>query len=649
MNTSIILSQNSNINGLFEQLNTAKEDTGKVVILNKLSKSYKRSNPDSALSFAKKAEALALNLNDSVGLAESYNNYGNIYKNQGFYILAMTMYQKSLKISEEINYKQGLGKLYNNIGILHFIQKNYDISMEYYEKSLKIKDSLGDKKGKSYCYNNISNIYDIKKNYPTAIEYANKSLAIRQELKDSTGMSVCYQRLGRISLHSKHFAQASSYYQQAMELNKKWGDKYGISQILYNISELKMAIGNSETNFNKKNKYYKEAINDALQSINVSKKIGAVNNQRYAYKTLHEASMALQDYKMAVFYQKQYYLLRDSLLNLEKIKQIKDIELKYQAEKKQLQIEKLEKEYELKSANLKSLQNQYILLILTLLLFVVFLIYLLFTRKKLKLNNLTINKKNDKINAQYEEITQQNDSLQKYQNHLEEMIKGQTADIVEAKENAERANQLKTAFLENLSHEIRTPLNAIVGFANLLESNVNISKSEKAFIGHINNGSESLLKIVNSIMQVSKIQLGEYKINLTEFNINKLMQQLFEEFKVSEEYGKKKKLELKLNLSDIPPEKFINSDIDSIRIILFNLIENAIKYTESGFVEFGASMENDKSISFYVHDTGMGINQKDIKFIFDKFSKISPGKTKLYRGLGLGLTVVKSMVEQLNG
>ncbi|MEN8121508.1 MAG: ATP-binding protein, partial [Bacteroidota bacterium] len=105
--------------------------------------------------------------------------------------------------------------------------------------------------------------------------------------------------------------------------------------------------------------------------------------------------------------------------------------------------------------------------------------------------------------------------------------------------------------------------------------------------------------------------------------------------------------------------KFINSDIDSIRIILFNLIENAIKYTESGFVEFGykiilidrdeLSGTSPQSIQFYVKDTGMGIDKKDVKFIFDKFSKISPGKTKLYRGLGLGLTVVKSMVEQLNG
>ena len=95
------------------------------------------------------------------------------------------------------------------------------------------------------------------------------------------------------------------------------------------------------------------------------------------------------------------------------------------------------------------------------------MIALLITRKKLRTKNISINKKNATINSQNEEITQQNDTLQKYQNHLEEMIKAQTEDLVDAKENAERAKQLKTAFLENLSHEIRTPLNAIVGFSNL--------------------------------------------------------------------------------------------------------------------------------------------------------------------------------------
>ena len=248
------------------------------------------------------------------------------------------------------------------------------------------------------------------------------------------------------------------------------------------------------------------------------------------------------------------------------------------------------------------------------------------------------------------------------------MIKEQTKSLIIAMENAKRADQLKTAFLENLSHEIRTPLNAIVGFSSLLESIGDISEDDKKFVSHINSGGESLLKIVDSIMHVSKIQIGDYKISFTEFNINRLMQQLYEEFNVSDEYLKKNKLELIVNLEACSENKTIYSDENVIRTILFNLIENAIKYTETGKVEFGYRLpgvkthspasqreENttlsipNKSIQFYVNDTGIGISEEDIKYIFEKFRKIAPGKTKLYRGLGLGLTIAKSMVEQLNG
>ncbi|MEN8121507.1 MAG: ATP-binding protein [Bacteroidota bacterium] len=256
---------------------------------------------------------------------------------------------------------------------------------------------------------------------------------------------------------------------------------------------------------------------------------------------------------------------------------------------------------------------------------------------------------NEEISQQNEEIKTINIKLDEYKNNLEKKIVEQTKDLIRAKENAERADLLKTAFLENLSHEIRTPLNAIVGFSNLLENLGNLSDTEKDFVMHINFGSKSLLKIVDSIMQVSKIQLGEYKISLTEFNITKLIHELFEEFKASDEYRKKKKLELKLNLKGLPEHKLMNSDISGVRIVFFNLIENAIKYTESGLVEIGVLLKNENIIHFYVKDTGIGIGKGDIKFIFEKFRKIEPGKTKLYRGLGLGLTIAKSMVEQLGG
>jgi len=257
---------------------------------------------------------------------------------------------------------------------------------------------------------------------------------------------------------------------------------------------------------------------------------------------------------------------------------------------------------------------------------------------------------------QKNEILKQNREINEHRNQLEQKVKDRTKEFLKAKEDAdkaredaERADLLKTVFLENLSHEIRTPLNAVVGFSSLLGLSENLSKKDVEYINHITTGSENLLKIIDSVVQVSKIQLGEYELSYTRFNVNTLMQLLYNEFKNVQIKSKKAMLELRLNTNRVGENIELYSDKKAIQMVFFNLVGNAIKYTESGFVEFGIANSTEEAIQFYVKDTGIGISEKDIKFIFDKFRKIDPNKTKLYRGLGLGLTIVKRIIEKLNG
>jgi len=262
-----------------------------------------------------------------------------------------------------------------------------------------------------------------------------------------------------------------------------------------------------------------------------------------------------------------------------------------------------------------------------------------------------IKKAEETINAQYEEIIIQNNSLKKYKEHLEEMVKERTADLVVAKENAERADQLKTSFLENLSHEIRTPLNAIVGFSALLESEPHLSDSGQMSITNIHSGSTALLKIIDSIMQVSKIQIGELKINKTELLLDELMQKLLDETILLAAQNKKDHIKIHLNAAQIKNLSII-TDKNSLSTILFKLLENAIKFTENGFVEFGCKIVETRhgvSLQFYVKDSGIGIKDENIKYIFDRFRKIETDKSILYRGLGLGLNIAKNLVTLLGG
>ncbi len=251
------------------------------------------------------------------------------------------------------------------------------------------------------------------------------------------------------------------------------------------------------------------------------------------------------------------------------------------------------------------------------------------------------------IIKQKNEIEIQNKSLQQYQNHLEEMIKKRTVDMQIAKERAERADSLKTKFLDNLSHEIRTPLNAIVGFAGMLRSEEELPHLLKSYTYQIHSASDTLLKIVDSIMLLSKIQVGEYKVFKKHMNIFNLLQQLIVEHELSQLYQSKTDVELILNFKG-NKEIFIKNDEDAIRTIINNLIDNAIRYTNKGVVEIGLTIE-EKYINVYVKDTGIGIKEEDVKNVFDKFRKLTTDTSVLYSGLGIGLTISKSLAEFLHG
>lgn len=222
-------------------------------------------------------------------------------------------------------------------------------------------------------------------------------------------------------------------------------------------------------------------------------------------------------------------------------------------------------------------------------------------------------------------------------------------ELLKAKEKAEESDNLKTAFLSNMSHEIRTPMNAIVGFSQLL-SNPNFDQQKKeVFIEQININSESLLKLIEDIIYISKIESGKIEIVKTDCSLHKLLNELYTSFLEHKRRMGKKNVELKLHLDLINEEPVISTDPQRFKQIMTNLLANALKFTENGYVEFGYKLQKDNFLLFYVKDTGMGINKEKIRYVFDRFTKVSANKTKLYGGTGLGLSITKHLVEYLGG
>ena len=218
-------------------------------------------------------------------------------------------------------------------------------------------------------------------------------------------------------------------------------------------------------------------------------------------------------------------------------------------------------------------------------------------------------------------------------------------ELIGAKDKAEEGDRLKTAFLHNISHEIRTPLNAIVGFSALLGEPGETDETRQSFIEIIRSSSDYLLDILSGIIEISNIEAGILKLNLSDVNLNGILKNLHKQFRAKTD---KKGIGFSYETVLSDNNAYIQADNTKLIQILSNLLINAIKFTNTGQIEFGYNIRNDY-LEFYISDTGIGIPYDQSQRIFDRFYQVDYSDTRVYEGTGLGLSISKSYVEFMGG
>jgi signal transduction histidine kinase/ligand-binding sensor domain-containing protein len=266
-------------------------------------------------------------------------------------------------------------------------------------------------------------------------------------------------------------------------------------------------------------------------------------------------------------------------------------------------------------------------------------------KEELEMQKNSVQESNDILLEQQKRIIEQNTELDKHRNKLETLISERTRELEEAKKKAEESDRLKSAFLANMSHEIRTPMNAIVGFSSLLNDR-DISNEERSeFVKLIHTNSDSLLMLINDILDLSMIEANQMKVRKVPCSLNELFDQVFSFYSLN---NANSSVQVTINNTLVKEDIRLNTDKYRLKQILSNFMSNACKFTKSGTIELGIRKEND-SLNMYVKDTGIGIARENIKYVFERFRKLGEEASSPSPGAGLGLAISRRLSDLLGG
>jgi PAS domain S-box-containing protein len=221
-------------------------------------------------------------------------------------------------------------------------------------------------------------------------------------------------------------------------------------------------------------------------------------------------------------------------------------------------------------------------------------------------------------------------------------------DLIKARDKAQEADHLKTTFLTNMSHEIRTPMNSILGFSSMLQLKGISRQKRDQYLDIIISRGKHLMEIINDILDITKLDEDQVQITPVQCNLNDIVRELYRTF---DNNLRKSKKPVKLIMhSYLPDERSsILTDGFHLQQIIANLLNNSEKFTEEGFIEFGYLIENEDTLLFYIRDTGIGVTSELQEVIFERFRQADNSFTRIYGGMGLGLSICKGLVTLMGG
>jgi signal transduction histidine kinase/DNA-binding response OmpR family regulator len=575
-----------------------------VDIFNQISWEYRNNNPDSAIYFAQKAHDSSIRIKYSDGEIKGLNYLGIAERNKSHYSKAFEYFVEALKISEEVGNLEQKGYTLINIGNIYIYQTNYVGAIEYFENAIEPAILLKNKSMEAYCYLNLGRTYSRVEQYDKASEYLLKTRRIREELNDEEGLITSAVDLGELYRLQGDLDKSLEYLFLSIESIKRIENHGALAYTLNDISK----IYRQKDELNKALRYAKE-------SLKVARQYHLINDERKILENLSLIYQQLGDHKTALSLFKSHIDKKDSIFNEENTRKIEGYKSKYEAEKAEA-----EKRFIQEKANLYE-----IILIISIVSFIVVLIAAIVLYR----SSFIKNKLNKKIQSQNLILESDNQLIEQQSKKLEEL------DLA------------KSRFFSNISHDLRSPLSLIMGNYEQIKKDKESFFSAKTidYLDVADKNARRLLYLTDEINELTKLEEGMLTLKLVTVKIVPYLQLLVKMFSSTAKY---KSIEIIFN-SALKEDIQICLDPVHFEKIIYNLVSNALKYSKAGDsikVELGKITDK---ISIVVQDTGDGIPEKSVPFIFDRYYQSPENKHHVYEGLGIGLALVKELIELHEG
>jgi len=579
-----------------------RSDTGSVILLNHLSEQYLYNHADSALSFAKQALQLAQSQKYTLGEAASLNRLSSAYYVLSDYTSSLETSAKLMSISNKINYKLGIACSYQITGLIYSVQNRNTDAIIKFAKALKFFIDLKDDLRTSRVYFNMGICYDELAKHDSAFYYFDKSLQIAKRIGDNDVIAMVLNRIGETHFHLKNYQTALVYYRRV--INSKFTNNWEMGFAYSGIAQIDYRLGK-----------FNDAILNAQKGLIFSAKVNSAWDAVRALEILSESYAAIKDYKHAYGYQVQLKKSNDSLFNSEKERETNRLHLKQQqADNIRLENDIKAKEQTISfSKRLLFFRN---FLAICVIIFVIIIIRN--NRQKTALNKI-LQKQNDDIAQQKEEILHQKEAL-------------------------DQLNNTKDQLFSVISHDLRSPFAAMLQSIDAIRSN-DLSQKEQGEVLEEFYQQVSLVTImVNNLLVWANSQQDGIKSDLIDLDITGVVNDIVS---ISNFMAKSKNISLYHHYDS---EKWIYADLNHVKIIVQNLIGNAIKFTPGGgVIEIYYTTDEDYQV-IHVKDSGVGISPDKMNKLFKVAGKeISGYGTNNEAGAGIGLVLIKQFVDAGEG